>query len=198
MNQTNIYDPFTVEPLTLKQIRQLYAERLIKDFPSDEIRRLTNLERSYQRGEYLCFGAMSNGSILAYAFFVKLGENDCALLDYFAVAPEHRDHGLGGAFLRKLMAGPLRGLQGALLEIEDPSKAESEAERSLRERRMQFYLRNGMVSTGVRSKAFGVDFLLLSMPVGSSPSPDDVRRMYARLYHAILSADVYAMQVVIH
>lgn len=198
MNQKNIRPAFHVEPLTLEQARRLYAERMVEDFPSNELKPMSVMERACERGEYTFFGAMADGDILAYAFFAQCGGEACALLDYFAVAQALRDRGLGGAFLRALVSGPLRGMRGVLLEIEDPDAAATGDERLQRERRRQFYRRNGMKDTGVTAKVFGVDFLLLSMPVGPELSPDDVRHMYARLYRAMLPPEIYVRQVVIH
>ena len=194
MNQVN----FSVVPLTLEQVRMVYAERMTQDFPPDELKPLSMIERMLMRGEYTGYGAMAGENLLAYALFVTLKEDACALLDYYAVESAHRDRGIGGAFLRALVSGPLQDMRGVLLEIEDPEAAQSGDERLLRERRRQFYDRNGMKDSSVSARIFGVDFLLLAMPVGPELSPDDVRRMYARLYHIMLPQSTYEKQVIIH
>ena len=191
---------FTVEELTLAQLRALYFGRMREDFPPDEIKPLSAIERAFARGEYVCFGAMDGEDSLAYAFFIKLGEGESgfALFDDFAVKKEARCTGVGSAFLQALMAGPLKSMAAVLLEVDDPACAWDEEERDIRNRRLRFYLRNGLQDTSVTAVVFGVQFRILALPVGPCPSPDDARRMYADLYHAVLPPKIYESQVLIH
>ena len=188
--------PFTVEELTLAQIRALYEGRLREDFPPAEIKPLSAIERAMRRGEYVCFGAMAGEDILSYAFFIRL--NGIALFDYFAVKKEARGTGIGSAFIKALMAGKLSGMDAVLLEVDDPAFAGDEAEQDIRDRRLRFYLRNGLVDTSVTSQVYGVRFRILALPVGPCPSPDDTRRMYADLYRAVMPPRIFADKVVIY
>ena len=93
----------TVRRLTdFAAVETLYRERMKKDFARNELRPLANLRRSWERDAYDCYGLFRGEEILGYAFFVRLGGN--YLFDYLAIAGEHRDEGLGSAFLR-LLAG---------------------------------------------------------------------------------------------
>ena len=191
---------FTVKELTLEQIRVLYAGRLQEDFPPDEIKPLSAIERAMRRGEYVCFGAMAGEDILAYAFFVKMEErkNGYALFDYLAVKKEARCTGVGSAFLQMLIAGPLKSMDAVLLEIDDPAFALDAEEEAIRNRRLRFYLRNGLVDTSVTAVVYGVQFRILALPVGPLPSPDNARRMYAALYRAVMPPKIYENHVLIH
>ena len=60
-------DAFTVETLSLPQIRALYRERMTRDFPPDELKPLAMIEKALARDEYVCYGAVNGGGILAYA-----------------------------------------------------------------------------------------------------------------------------------
>ena len=188
---------FTVQKLTLPQVRAIYARRLVRDFPPDEVKPLGAIEAALARGEYACCGAVSgDGAVLAYAFFVCLsdGAGDYALLDYYAVAEDARGRGVGSAFLQALMSGPLRGLSCALVEIDDPDSAADAGDRRIRLRRQQFYARNGLTDTGVRANVFGVDFRILSMPLPGLRAPigeAEVRSRYAALYRAMLSPEMF-------
>ena len=44
-------DAFTVETLSLPQIRALYRERMTRDFPPDELKPLTMIEKALARDE---------------------------------------------------------------------------------------------------------------------------------------------------
>ncbi len=188
--------PFAVKELTLAQIRALYEGRLREDFPPAEIKPLSAIERALSRGEYICWGAIAGEEILAYAFFIRL--KGIALFDYLAVKKEVRGTGVGSAFLQALMAGHLSGMDAVLLEVDDPACAEDEAERNVRDRRLAFYLRNGLADTAVTAVVYGVQFRILALPVGLCPSPDDTRRMYADLYRAVMPPKIFASKVLIH
>ncbi len=190
---------FTVRALTLPQVRVLYAGRMREDFPPDEIKPLSAIERAMARGQYVCWGAADGEEILAYAFFVRLKEKDkqFALFDYFAVKKEARCAGIGSAFLRELISGPLKGMDWVLLEVDDPACAPDAEEEAIRNRRLSFYLRNGLLDTSVTAVVFGVQFRILALPLGPCPSPDDTRRMYAALYRAVMPPVIYEKQVLI-
>ena len=67
------------------------------------------------------------------------------------------------------------------LEIENPDFAKDEEERALRERRRQFYLRNGIVDTGVNIELAGVEYRIMEMLVGKPHTPDEIRGLLAGL-----------------
>lgn len=191
---------FTAEELNLTQIRALYTGRMREDFPPAEIKPLSAIERAISRGEYVCFGAMAGEDILAYAFFIRLkkGERGFALFDYFAVKKEARCTGIGSAFLQALIRESLQGMDAVLLEVDDPACAWDAAEQDIRNRRLRFYLRNGLVDTSVTAVVFDVQFRILALPVGPCPAPDDARRMYADLYRAVMPPKIFASKVLIH
>ena len=192
---TNDTSILPVRELSLDQIRKLYSERLKRDFPPDEIKPLARIERALARGEYICYGAMDGETILAYAFFVVAGRR--ALFDYYAVAEELRDRGIGSRFIRELMDGPLSQMDCVLLEVDDPDCGQGDEEVALRNRRLAFYLRNGLTDTGVRTKVYGVGFRILSLPVGHKPSFNEAREVYAELYHTILPPKLYEKWVIV-
>ena len=191
---------FSVRMLSPAQVRTLYEERLRDDFPPDELKPLWIIERAIARGEYVCYGAAEGEQTLAYAFFVRLefSNGTCALLDYYAVRKDLRGKGMGGGFLQALIAGPLKGMTCVLLEVDDPDCAADAQERMIRERRLRFYLRNGLTDTAVTAVVYGVSYRILVLPVGVASSPEETRRVYAAIYRAMLPAKIYAEKVEIH
>lgn len=191
---------FSVETLSLSQVRALYRERMKDDFPPDEIKRLGIIERAMGRGEYICYGAADGEDILAYAFFARLHENGrpCALFDYFAVRRELRGQGVGSRFLQALIAGPLRDMDCVLLEVDDPACANTPEEAEIRNRRLAFYLRNGLRDADAKATVYGVQFKILTLPVGSAVSREEAKRKYAALYRSLLPAREFETRVFIH
>ncbi len=188
---------FAVRTLALPQIRVLYAHRLVIDFPPDELKPLPIIEKALRRGAYVCYGAMDGPEVQAYAFFVKLAADGkrFALLDYFAVRRDLRGCGVGSRFLRALVDGPLQGMDCVLLEVDAPERAETPEERKVRDRRLRFYLKNGLRDTAVTAVVYGVGYRILSLPLGAPPSPGETRRLYAALYRSILPERAYKSKV---
>lgn len=191
---------FSVVTLPLSQVRWLYRKRMKNDFSPDELKPLAMIEQALARNEYICYGAEDGEEVLAYAYFVKLNDQGrpYALFDYFAVKREIRDEGVGSRFLQALISGPLRSMDCVLLEVDDPACADTPEEADIRNRRLSFYLRNGLRDTDVKATVYGVQFKILTLPVGSQLSREEVKRKYAALYRSLLPARLFDAKVFIH
>ena len=165
------------------QVEELYQARLKKDFARKELRPLASLRRSWEHDGYDCYGLYDGDALLGYAFFVRLGKNE--LLDYFAIAEEHRDEGLGTVFLQ-MLASCLADADCVICEVEDPEQAQDGETRAQRERRLRFYLRSGFRKTELTSRVFGVDYRILEVPTGKTHTADELRAIYTALYKSIL------------
>ena len=179
--------------LTLPEIRDVYQHQLKYDFPADERKPLSRIEASLKKGQYVCYGMKDDSGILAYAFFVVI--DDQYLLDYFAVRKELRGTGIGSGFLRELFSHQLKDASCVLLEVDDPSAADSDEERAVRNRRLHFYLKNSLRDTGVRASTFGVTFLILEPQTGRRHSADEIGQVYSRIYRSILPERMYLRMV---
>lgn len=182
-----------IRVLTLPQIRELYAQRMVEDFPPDELKPLDAIEWAIGEGKYICYGFFDGEAILAYACFVRLEAS--ALVDYYAVRRDVRDRGVGSRFLQTLIDGPLRWFDCVLLEVDDPDAAPDARELDVRRRRLRFYEKNGLVDTGARATVFHVDFRILALPVGDIPDTAEAERAYAALYRSILTARTFRRMV---
>ena len=185
------YDEHPQEALYTRRITdfsvvaRLYKSRLKQDFARNELKPLASIRRLWDRDAYDCYGLFRGEEILGYAFFVRIGRN--CLFDYLAIEASHRDEGLGSVFLRQL-AACLTEADCVVGEVEDPDKAADEAERALRERRLQFYLRGGYRKTELTATVFGADYRILEVPTGRDHSTDELRAVYTDIYQAILPA----------
>jgi GNAT superfamily N-acetyltransferase len=186
-------DQLKVRELQVDEIKSLYNERLTRDFPPDELKPFTMIMSALERDAYICYGALVEESILAYAFFVKCG-ND-ALIDYYAVREDIRDAGIGSRFMQELISGPLQGMNCVLLEVEDPDCSQNVRERDIRNSRLSFYMRNGLVETGVKSIVWDVPYCVLELPLAERHSTAHIRNVYGGIYHAFMSEKVYNERV---
>ena len=183
----------TIKELTLQEIRNIYHGRMINDFPRNELKPLIAIERAIKKGIYRCFGLEDADELLAYAFFVYLPENgmEYYLLDYYAVDRGRRGTGIGSRFLKMLCENQLKDADCVILEVDDPACAAED--REIRERRLRFYLQNGMTDTGERANVFGADFMILRMPVGKSDV--DFCEIYQNIYRTILPKKLFSAMV---
>ena len=169
------------------EIGRIYRRYMKADFPANELKPLAMIYEAMDRDDYACYGLYAGEELLGYAFFYVLRHEQGGryLFDYFAVAPGRRDAGLGSAFLR-LLCEALRAADCVVGEVEDPDTAQDEGSRSTRERRLRFYLRNGVLDTGVRARVYGVDYRVLELPTARTHSREALREIYAALYQSML------------
>lgn len=85
-----------------------------------------------------------------------------AVLDYFAIDPRRQGSGMGSVTLQELRER--YGSDKVVVEIECTTGPEAEAAENARDRirRKAFYLRNGMVPTGLLVDLFGVEMEVLT------------------------------------
>ena len=182
-----------IRELTLSEIRKIYKEYLYYDFPDDERKPLSRIEKSIRDGQYICIGAFSEGEeILAYAFFVFFQEK--CLLDYYAVVPKMRGKGIGSDFLSSAVKSTSFGV--TIIEIEDPDTG-SPKEKKERRRRLSFYLKAGCVNTHVRVIGFGVDYLLLEYPLHGSHTEEEIAEGYKDTYRSILPKRMFERNIAV-
>ena len=165
------------------QIAYLYNTRLKRDFPKNELKSLDAMQRSWLRDAYDCYGLVDGNNVLGYAFFVRRGRD--YLLDYLAIVEGHRDEGLGSLFIRQL-TDCIQGADCVVCEVEDPEKAEDGETRRQRDRRRQFYLKNGYRETELTSTVFGVNYRILEIPTGTEHTDEQLCAAYTGLYRSTL------------
>ena len=186
-------EKMNIDLLTLPEIRELYRKRMKNDFPGNELKSLAMIEKVFREGRYLCYGVREGADILAYAFFALTEE--LYMLDYFAVKKDLRGSGIGSGFLKELNSYCLREAACVLVEVDDPFFAGNDKEKKICERRLAFYLGNGLLDTGARARTFGADFLILEFPRGKPHSQAEAGEFYSRIYRSLLPERIYEQMV---
>ena len=139
-----------------KNVWNLYEEA----FPESEKKPRPVMEKLVKQGKMEIFAIEKDDEFIGLA--INLIEGKTALLDYFAIAPEKRNCGYGGACIRTLLE-KFRDKK-YIFEIEMQDEYAENAED--RKRRKAFYLRNGLKETGLFANVYQVDFEMLT-PDGS-------------------------------
>ncbi len=196
---------YLIKELSDSELLKMYQRYINEHFPADEVKPLETIERMVEMDYYYGLGLYDASEdfdgeleadwleqlpLMGYAFFVKDTKENIMLLDYFAVLEEYRNDGWGSIFLSK-MRDIAEDYRGILLETEDIDFAKDEEERSLRERRDDFYARNGVVKTDVKSKLFGVNFAIWFYPVKEELSFEDCRKSLINIYRTIVPESMY-------
>lgn len=170
--------------LNEKQIEYIYNTYMVVDFPPDELKPLAHLLRMVEEGLCTYYALYRGGEVLSY--FGLCIKDGFALVDYLAVNPEKRGQGIGSETLELLKEAA--GDSTILIECEDISATQDEAEKTIRTRRINFYKRSDFTLTGVKANLFGVDYVLLTYPEKS----DSVTRLgYETVYRAMLGDETY-------
>ncbi len=175
-----------IRKLKLSGFKKVYRTYLMRDFPRTELRPLFSVQRAWKRGEYSAYIYEEKGEILAYAAFSACGDPFC-LLDYFAVTEKFRRQGIGSAFLKDLLPVVLPKSE-IIVEAESTQSANNSKEAFIRQKRLDFYEKNGAIQTGVGSRVFGVDYTILCFPGKAKILSVDeyqhaILHLYRKVYH---------------
>lgn len=183
--------------LVRNKIIDTYNKYMKLDFPKDELKPLSRILSSLDKEQYICYGIFEGEQLCGYAYFATLTENNKIyyLLDYFATVNGMRGNGIGSAFL-KMLYNEINDVEIVLCEAENPLETTGD-ELILRNRRIDFYLKNHFIDTGVTASIFDVDFIILELDLGKSHSKDDIRTYYSKLYKSFLPDRLYNKFVVI-
>lgn len=149
-----------------------------ESFPREERDEADSLLSSIASGDRRCDLAYASGELVALSVLIQLSVRDVQFLEYFAVDSRYRSQGIGSRFLIHLI-DELRSstprTPGVAFEVEPPHHAVGE-ERRLRQRRVDFYARNGAVLVECApeyrapnlANEGSVAYLLMWLPVGST------------------------------
>ena len=170
----------------------VYKERIVIDFPEDELKPLWAILNAMDQGKYECLGLFDGESMIGYTFLVKLGKD--YLVDYLSVYPDKRNSGAGGVMVN-LLTEYLRDADNIIVEVENPEYAENEDQKELQSRRLAFYYRNGCSDTGLKVKTFGVPFIILRMGESSCNDLDALWELYQSFYREVLPKEMFEKSV---
>lgn len=174
------------------QIRLLYDRQMRRDFPPSELKTLASILALKRAGAYDVLGAYQGDALAAYALLYRPHEGRIALLDYLAVEPALRKHGLGSELLACLRRHYVQSFDALMIECERPKAAPDEAE--ARER-IRFYMQAGAQMTSVRIWLFEVEYSILVLPCGGQIPAQDWAQQMLSIYRQMLPRELYENNV---
>ncbi|MBK2402712.1 GNAT family N-acetyltransferase [Erysipelothrix rhusiopathiae] len=171
---------YEIKELDYEAFIPIYNNFMINDFPDDELRSLHSIKRMFKDGRYSVLVMVEDERVLAYANFITDEDERVALLDYYAVTQARRGQGIGTLFLQKIRE--TLDVDGLLIESERPDKAETEDDRIIRTKRIDFYEQNDSVVTEYTWEAYGVIYNLLYLPIAKDVDAVDVGFKIKEMY----------------
>lgn len=135
----------------------------------------------------------ANGKYIGYAYFLKDPLSGWMLLDYLGVKEELRGMGYGSMFLTKVLK-ELGRENYVFIEVEAAEFLPFKPFDSHRQKRLDFYIKNGLLDTGVVTETYTVFYSILVYKEGVGlediPSKEDIGRLYLNLYRYIVGTEV--------
>lgn len=132
-----------LRPMDAAAVRDWYDREFTATFPPNEQKPLAFILQLMENGCYTVLGLYDGTELLGYAALHRHKDHpDYVLLDYLGVTANRRSGGLGGRILA-LLEEMFRGGTCMIVEAESPVPGGSEAENTLRTRRIGFYERAG-------------------------------------------------------
>lgn len=165
------------------KVEYIYNEYMTVDFPPDELKPLSHMYKMMDEGVCRAFAFFEGDEMLSYFFLCE--QDGFSLVDYLAVNPQKRGQGIGTKTLNKLKE--VAADKVILVECEDVDFSPSADEKKTRERRIAFYERAGFKLSDIRSKLFGVRYVILTFPADAS----DAENGFCKVYKKMLGEEMF-------
>jgi GNAT superfamily N-acetyltransferase len=178
--------------LSIKEITDVYKRHLKDDFPDNERKPLFVMKSLLKRNLYQCFGLYTfpDASLKAYTFLCKGNNCNSLILDYFATVEGERGKGFGSQMLH-LLHNSLQEIDGIVAEVEHAEAAADIHEKQVRQRRIDFYCRNGFTKTQVSGMIFGVHYDIVYLPIRHAADDTFVMKELEDIYRTMLPKFMY-------
>lgn len=182
----------TLKRLDETQTCELYESHMKRDFPANELKKLSSILRMLRAGVYDVVAAYRGNRLAAYALMYCPETGRIVLLDYLAVLPAMRGEGIGSLFLKALREHYGHSADALMIECERPKSAPDEHEAR---KRIRFYTGAGARLTDVRIWLFDVEYSILVLPCCEKLEERNWAEQMLSLYRQMLPDDIYAHNV---
>lgn len=178
------------------EAKQVYEERMVRDFPEDELKPFAAILQMMRGGIYEPLGFYDEtGHLCAYAWQTVMAGRSGALIDYFAVDAAQRGQGTGHRALQLLAEYYALRMGALIIECEHPAEAPDAA---IARRRIRFYLDAGARATALESRVFGVKYQIYALPCGKDPGDAVLNDDLQALYRAMVPEPYYRGNVIFY
>lgn len=176
--------------LSTAERKDVFRRYMRYDFPYEELRPLRMIQKLVMKGGYYMHGVFEKDTLRAYACFWEEKETNIMLFDYFAVVASVRNQGYGTAAM-KLLLESCSHQNGVILEVENPETAQTDEEKTTREKRIEFYKRCGMQMSDAVIWLYGVEYCMMYYGMDSENVENRIIQVMQKLYQSALPGHVY-------
>ena len=159
------------------QVEYIYNKYMTVDFPEDELKPLSHMKRMMDEGICSAYALYDGEDMQSYFFLCEF--DGYVLVDYLAVNPQKRGEGIGTKTLDLLR--DIAKDKVILVECEDVCFSPNDNEKTTRERRIAFYERAGFRLSGVKTKLFGVRYVILTYPENAPDAENGLKNVYCQM-----------------
>ncbi len=188
--------------LKKEEIYNIYNTYMKYDFPENELKPLSQIISLYEKKIYypqFFYTDDKPWDMKSYMFFTSSNKGtDFGLLDFFAVNKNYRNKGIGTKTIEYIKKTSPIFKNGFLAEIEDPDYAKTEEEKIIRQKRQNFYLKNGFYETDITSICFDVNFRIIYLPYNNEIFSNDILKTELDLIYKSIFPEKYYKDFVIN
>ena len=177
-----------LKTLNADELTALYRTELVNAFPPSELKPLKSMLNLMEQDRYEALGLYDEEGLHGYALTWLEPGIPFALLDYFGTLEGQRGTGLGTRML-DMLSEHYQDYRGVFGEAEGAFSKNPE-EKSLQERRLAFYERNGFRYGGYDCALFGVHYLTLIRGDGDVTA-EELLDAHQRIYKSGIPPKVY-------
>ena len=186
-----------LKTLNADELTALYRTELVNAFPPSELKPLKSMLNLMAQNRYEALGLYDENGLHGYALTWLEPGIPFALLDYFGTLEGQRGSGLGTRML-DMLSEHYQDYRGVFGEAEGVFSTDPE-EKSLQERRLAFYERNGFRYGGYDCALFGVHYLTL-IRGDEDVTAEELLDAHQRIYRSGIPPQAYErfIQIPLH
>lgn len=152
----------SVSKMQIADLKEIH-EHIVEDFLPGEYPPYDALYRHLASGRQEGFILNKGHRKAAYAICAANSKNNYVLISLLAVFDEFRGHGTGTSFLKELIY-IYSGKNGIIVEVERPEDSDTEEEKMIRTKRIDFYKKAGFyLIPGIKYSIWGIPLHLMAV-----------------------------------
>ena len=152
-----------IRKLKESEILPIIANEYKKDFPRNQRKSKKDIIRVLTLNIYSAWGIFENGQRVGYFFGYAEKNAKTLVFDYFAIDCDKRGNKLGSKAIAMLdNCDAFKNFDAFVGELDNPNYIKFNKEhKALAMRKLEFFRRMGFVETGLQTKAFGVNLIVV-------------------------------------
>lgn len=172
-----------IEKIDREKIVEIYNTYMINDFPKSELKSYEFIVELLDKKSYDCYGFYDSKELIGYVFFAYC--NKYILVDYLAVLKKYRGMGMGSNILNIVANKFLKDYELILLEVEDIAYAMSDKDKQIREKRIDFYLKNNVNMSNVRSRVMTDNYNIMYFKQKKVMDDEKIMKSVEKVYLSV-------------